>query len=138
MTSDDNPVTERYDPRSHTMMTFHDLVPSFRAGSDTPRALIERCLEAIAAREDEIMAWEVIDEAAARASADASSARYQAGRPLSVIDGLPVGIKDLIETADIRPSSAAYCSPATGRCRMRPASMPCAKAARWSLARPSP
>ena len=97
----DTPVTGRYDPRTHTMMTFHDLVPRFREGADTPRALLERCLEAIAAREDEIMAWEVIDEAAARASADASSERYKAGRPLSVIDGLPVGIKDLIETADM-------------------------------------
>ncbi len=98
---DDAPARGRYDPRAQTMMTFHDLVPAFREGTASPRALLERCLEAIAAREDEIMAWAVIDEAAARSAADESAARYAAGRPLSPVDGLPIGIKDLIETADM-------------------------------------
>ena len=98
---DDAPARGRYDPRAHAMMTFHDRVPAFREGTDSPRALLERCLEAIAAREDEIMAWEVIDEAAARAAAEESAARHAAGRPLSPVDGLPIGIKDLIDTADM-------------------------------------
>ncbi len=35
----------RYDPRTFTALTFHDVTPRFRAGSDTPRAYLERCLE---------------------------------------------------------------------------------------------
>ena len=34
-----------------------------------------------------------------RAAADAASARWKSGSPLSRIDGMPVGIKDIIETA---------------------------------------
>lgn len=90
-----------YDPRAHRLMEFGGLAPRFRDGGDTPRALLERCLEAICARESEIMAWECRDDAAARAAADAATRRYRAGRPLSPVDGLPVGIKDLIETADL-------------------------------------
>src|SRR5262249_60182930 len=32
---------------------------------------------------------------------DQSSARWRAGRPRSKIDGMPIGIKDIIETADM-------------------------------------
>jgi Asp-tRNA(Asn)/Glu-tRNA(Gln) amidotransferase A subunit family amidase len=52
-------------------------------------------------REPEIRAFAATNLPAARAAADASSARYKAGRPLSVVDGLPIGIKDLYETADM-------------------------------------
>jgi Asp-tRNA(Asn)/Glu-tRNA(Gln) amidotransferase A subunit family amidase len=42
-----------------------------------------------------------MNEAGARASADASSARWKAGQPLSSIDGMPMAIKDLLETRDM-------------------------------------
>lgn len=90
-----------YAPDTFRPLTFHDAVPRFREGSDTPRAYLERCLETIAAREPEVMAFASLNEAGARDAADASTARYRAGRPLSVIDGLPIGIKDLIETRDL-------------------------------------
>jgi Asp-tRNA(Asn)/Glu-tRNA(Gln) amidotransferase A subunit family amidase len=38
---------------------------------------------------------------APRAAADESSACWKAGRPLSAIDGMPIGIKDLLETKDM-------------------------------------
>ncbi|MYZ47251.1 amidase [Propylenella binzhouense] len=74
---------------------------AFAAGADTPRAFLERCLEAVAALEPEIGAFVTMDAASARAAADASAARWAAGRPLSPIDGMPLGIKDIIETADM-------------------------------------
>ncbi len=102
-------MTGAYDPHSWRPLTFHDLIDGFRGG-DSPRALLERCLESIAAREDAVMAWEILDTARAREQADAAAARYEAGRPLSPVDGLPIGIKDLIETADMPTSfgSALY------------------------------
>ena len=74
---------------------------AFASSADTPRAFLERCLEAVAALEPEIGAFVTMDAASARAAADASAARWAAGRPLSPIDGMPLGIKDIIETADM-------------------------------------
>jgi Asp-tRNA(Asn)/Glu-tRNA(Gln) amidotransferase A subunit family amidase len=90
-----------YDPASFRPCTFHDAVPRFLDGSDTPRAFLERCLEVIAAREPVVQAWATINEPGARAAADAATARYRAGRPLSTIDGMPIGIKDLLQTKDM-------------------------------------
>jgi Asp-tRNA(Asn)/Glu-tRNA(Gln) amidotransferase A subunit family amidase len=91
----------RYDPRTFTALTFHDVTPRFRAGSDTPRAYLERCLETIAAREPVVRAFTTLNEAGARTAADTSTDRWKAGRPLSAIDGLPIGVKDLLETKDM-------------------------------------
>lgn len=66
------------------------------AGTDTPRSLLERALEVIAAREPEVQAFAHLDIAGARAAADAATARYRAGRPLSALDGCPIGIKDTL------------------------------------------
>ena len=95
------PERPAYDPRAFKALTFHDATARFRAGTDTPRAYLERCLEVIAAREPVVRAFVVVNEAGARAAADASAARWKAGRPLSAIDGMPVGIKDLLETKDM-------------------------------------
>jgi Asp-tRNA(Asn)/Glu-tRNA(Gln) amidotransferase A subunit family amidase len=90
-----------YDPTSHELMTFHDTANAFRDGSDTPRDYLERCLEKIAAIEEDVMAWEIINTDAARAAADDAGTRYKAGAPLSLVDGMPIGVKDLIETVDM-------------------------------------
>ncbi len=39
-----------YSPREFKALSFHDAAPHFAEGADTPRAYLERCLEAIAAR----------------------------------------------------------------------------------------
>ncbi len=90
-----------YSPTEFKPLTFHDAVPRFQEGSDTPRAYLERCLEVIAQRDPEVRAFVVTNPEGARAAADASTARYRAGRPLSLIDGMPLGIKDLLETRDM-------------------------------------
>ncbi len=90
-----------YDPRAFKALTFYDATPRFRDGVDTPRAYLERCLETIAAREPIVQAFTVLNEADARTTADASTARWKEGRPLSAIDGLPIAIKDLLETRDM-------------------------------------
>lgn len=95
-------VTPRsYDPRTFKALTFHDATARFTAGSDTPRAYLERCLETIAAREPVVKAFVVLNTTNARAAADASTARWKAGAPLSAIDGMPIAIKDLLETKDM-------------------------------------
>ena len=95
------PPPKGYDPAGFRPLTFHDAVPAFHAGTDTPRAYLERCLEVIAAREPVVRAWVTLNEAGAREAADAATARYKAGRVLSTIDGMPIGIKDMLQTKDM-------------------------------------
>ena len=94
-------VPKSYDPREFRALTFHDAAARFRDGSDTPRAYLERCLETINEREPVVRAFVVVHEAGGRAAADTSTTRWRDGRPLSPIDGLPIGIKDLLETKDM-------------------------------------
>jgi Asp-tRNA(Asn)/Glu-tRNA(Gln) amidotransferase A subunit family amidase len=93
--------TPAYDPRTFRALTFHDALARFRDGSDTPRAYLERCLESVAAREGVVKAFAATNVPAAREAADASSQRWKANKPLSAIDGMPIGIKDLLETKDM-------------------------------------
>ncbi|HEV7822622.1 MAG TPA: amidase [Burkholderiales bacterium] len=81
--------------------SFSRALPALLAGTLTPRELLERCLERIAARESEVKAFVVLNTEGARAAADAATARYRAGTPLSSVDGCPVGIKDIMDTCDL-------------------------------------
>ena len=76
------------------MLSALDLVQRIEAGALTPRAVIDRCAEAIDAREQEVGAFVALDlEGARRASADPRLV----STPLR---GLPVAFKDIYDTAD--------------------------------------
>src|SRR5689334_864461 len=74
---------------------------SFAGGSDSPMQVLQECLAEIDRREPAVGAFTLIDATAARIAAEASAERWRAGRALSAIDGMPVGVKDMIETADM-------------------------------------
>jgi Asp-tRNA(Asn)/Glu-tRNA(Gln) amidotransferase A subunit family amidase len=76
-------------------------VERFDDGSDSPREFLERCLADLSALEPKIGAFVHLNINAARVAADEASARWRQRRPLSRIDGMPIGIKDIIETADM-------------------------------------
>lgn len=84
-----------------SMLSCRELVERFADGRDTPRALLDRCLETIQAREPVVKAWVCLDIPDAQRAADNSGQRWREGRPLSVVDGIPVGVKDLIFTANL-------------------------------------
>lgn len=90
-----------YQPGLFRPLSFHDARQGFLNGSDDPRAYLERCLQVISEKEPAVLGWVVLNEEAARKAADESTARYRSGRPLSLIDGMPLGVKDLIETKDM-------------------------------------
>ena len=87
--------------RSPTLNSFYAASPNFEASKDTPRAFLERCLGAIAEFESTVGAFVHLEIEKAKATADRSSERWRQGRRLSQIDGMPVGIKDIIETFDM-------------------------------------
>lgn len=60
----------------------------------SPSELLERYLQAIGKHQPELNCYVSVDQDAARRDAKASDARYQAGTPLSQIDGIPIALKD--------------------------------------------
>jgi Asp-tRNA(Asn)/Glu-tRNA(Gln) amidotransferase A subunit family amidase len=76
------------------MLSALDLARRIETGELTPRAIVELCAEAIAAREDDVRAFVVLDLDGARRAAD------EPGRASSPLHGLPVAFKDLFDTAD--------------------------------------
>ncbi len=70
------------------------------AGSTSARSLVEACLERVKEEEPRIQAWATIDPDHALAQADAADAFRKSGQPVGPLHGLPVGVKDIIDTAD--------------------------------------
>jgi Asp-tRNA(Asn)/Glu-tRNA(Gln) amidotransferase A subunit family amidase len=106
-----------YDPRTQPRLSFGTARKAFLDGRDTPRAFLERCIATLERREPEVQAFVYTNLPGVRAAADASSKRYRAGRPLSVVDGLPIGVKDVFETEDMptQMNSPAFSDWRTGR-----------------------
>jgi Asp-tRNA(Asn)/Glu-tRNA(Gln) amidotransferase A subunit family amidase len=77
------------------MLSALDLARRIEAGELKPRAAVELCAQAIAAREPDIRAFVVLDLDAARRAADEPRL---AALPLR---GLPVAFKDIFDTADL-------------------------------------
>lgn len=114
-------VLRPFDPRNIEARSFSASVHDFSEGSLTPREFLEDFLETIDRLEPSVRAFVTLDNAAARQSADAASERYKAGRPLSPVDGCPVAIKDIIETADMptqmnSPIFEGWCSGRDAAC----------------------
>jgi Asp-tRNA(Asn)/Glu-tRNA(Gln) amidotransferase A subunit family amidase len=73
----------------------------FASGESSPRQFLDASLELLHAWEPQIGAFVCTNLPAARAAAEQSTERWRAGKPRSPIDGMPVGIKDIIETVDM-------------------------------------
>jgi Asp-tRNA(Asn)/Glu-tRNA(Gln) amidotransferase A subunit family amidase len=84
------------------MLSVLDLVRRLDAGEIKPRAVVDLCAETIAAREADIGAFVALDIEGARKAAEQAASRS------SPLRGLPIGIKDIYDTADL---PTAYGSP---------------------------
>lgn len=73
----------------------------YREGRTTPVAVLSGYLDMFAAREGEVRAFTATNREGAMLGAEASARRWAEGRPLSPVDGMVIGIKDVIETADM-------------------------------------
>jgi Asp-tRNA(Asn)/Glu-tRNA(Gln) amidotransferase A subunit family amidase len=74
-----------------------DAAAAIAAGKLTSEALVAACLERIRAREDAVEAWAFIDPEAALSQARSRDVET----PRSRLHGIPVGIKDVIDTCDM-------------------------------------
>ncbi|MGB6117697.1 MAG: amidase [Mesorhizobium sp.] len=92
---------QAYDVHRPHLRSFSARVDDFRSGRDTPRHFLERSLQQISDREGEVKAFVSLDVDNARLMADDASIRYREARARSPVDGMPVGIKDIIETINL-------------------------------------
>src|SRR5580692_10835845 len=76
------------------MLSALDLARRIEAGELTPRAVVDMCAEAIAGRDKEVGAFVVLDLVGARQAAENPKL------PSTPLRGLPVGFKDIFDTAD--------------------------------------
>ncbi len=78
-----------------------ELRERLKTGSLRAVELMKACLGRIAATDPQIQAFEWLDTAFAMRQAEAADAWRAAGRPLGALHGLPVAVKDIIDTAGI-------------------------------------
>src|SRR5258706_6806739 len=72
-----------------------------REGLVSSEELVGACLERIRSTEPTVQAWAYLDEAHALAQARAADERRRSGEDAGPLNGIPVGIKDIIDTADM-------------------------------------
>lgn len=83
-------------------LTLVDAAAAIRSGALTSTELTEHCLSRIEQTEPEVHAWTTVDADGARAAAARADAAVGSGTPLGPLHGVPLGVKDLIDTAGLR------------------------------------
>ena len=81
--------------------TASELVQMLAAGDVSAEEVMRACLARVADREETVQAWAFLDPETALANARIADARRNAGVALGPLHGVPVGIKDIIETSDM-------------------------------------
>jgi Asp-tRNA(Asn)/Glu-tRNA(Gln) amidotransferase A subunit family amidase len=72
-----------------------------REGRVTSVELVQSCLERIEATEEQVQAWTYLDPEYALVQAKAADEWRLSGRPIGGLQGVPVGLKDIIDTGDM-------------------------------------
>jgi Asp-tRNA(Asn)/Glu-tRNA(Gln) amidotransferase A subunit family amidase len=93
--------TKRGAASSPADLTANQALNAIRSGDLTSEGLVAACLERIQTLEPQVKAWAFLDPAHAMAQASAADAAIREGKGLGALHGLPVGIKDVIDTADM-------------------------------------
>ena len=78
-----------------------DAVHLIRQGAIDSAQLVEACLARIRETDAQVQAWAFLDPDHALAQARAADAWRLEGRPIGPLHGVPVGIKDIFDTADM-------------------------------------
>jgi Asp-tRNA(Asn)/Glu-tRNA(Gln) amidotransferase A subunit family amidase len=78
-----------------------DAVRAIREGAITSEQLVDACLARIREAEPQVQAWQFLDPGHALAQARARDEQHREGRPAGPLHGVPVGIKDIFDTADM-------------------------------------
>jgi Asp-tRNA(Asn)/Glu-tRNA(Gln) amidotransferase A subunit family amidase len=78
-----------------------DAARAIRDGALSSEELVQACLERIREIEPRVQAWAFLDEQYALAQARAADDLKRQGLPIGPLHGVPVGVKDIFDTADM-------------------------------------
>lgn len=76
------------------------LVESYNRKEISPTDVAEECIDRVERLDNQYKAFESFDPEQLRAQASISEKRLNAGMPLRSLEGIPVGVKDIFNTAD--------------------------------------
>jgi len=82
-------------------LSARDAAQQIRDGKLTSEELVGACLERCREREPQVQAWTFLDEEHALAQARAADELRRSGQAAGPLCGVPVGIKDIIDTGDM-------------------------------------
>ena len=82
-------------------LSIAEITRAYAARTLDPVSLLDVLLARIAAIDGRLYSFVVVDADGARQAARASAARWADGTPLGPLDGVPVGIKDVIDVAGL-------------------------------------
>jgi Asp-tRNA(Asn)/Glu-tRNA(Gln) amidotransferase A subunit family amidase len=86
---------------SPSELTATEAAARLASGDTTSEELVQACLDRIAALEPEVQAWAFLDRDRALEQARAADAQRKEGKGIGPLHGVPIGIKDIIDTADM-------------------------------------
>lgn len=84
-----------------TQLSAVALAATIRSGEHSSEEVIAACLARIASEEPRIEAWAHLDPGHAIEQAREADAIRRSGRPVGPLHGVPVGVKDIIDTGDM-------------------------------------
>ncbi len=82
-------------------LTANQAAQGIREGLFSSEDLVQSCIDQIRAREPDVLAWAFFDAEHALTQARRADEWRAAGNPLGLLHGVPVGIKDIIDTGDM-------------------------------------
>ena len=83
------------------LLSASEAVRLIRDGVISSEQLVEACLARVRETDGQVQAWAFFDPDYALAQARAADERRQSGRPTGPLHGVPIGIKDIFDTADM-------------------------------------
>jgi Asp-tRNA(Asn)/Glu-tRNA(Gln) amidotransferase A subunit family amidase len=89
------------DAKELNWLTATDAARAIREGVISAETLAEACLARVAATEPEVQAWQYFDPEHVLMQARARDRDRSEGRAIGPLHGVPVGIKDIIDTTDM-------------------------------------
>lgn len=89
------------DASHHYLLSAADAARLVRDGAISSEQLVDACLARVREADKDVQAWTFIDPEHALAQARELDSSRAAGRPLGCLHGVPVGIKDIFDTADM-------------------------------------
>ncbi len=89
------------DPSQINWLAAVDAARAIRDGAISSEELVAACLASVRDTDDAVQAWAFLDPDHALAQARMLDLARKEGRPLGPLHGVPVGVKDIIDTTDM-------------------------------------